>query len=44
MFGPNVSIYPATHGISVKERQSGLERASEVTIGDDCWIGGDGEL
>ncbi|KAK0462536.1 trimeric LpxA-like protein [Desarmillaria tabescens] len=40
MFGPNVSLYAATHGISVKERQTGLERASEIIIGDDCWIGG----
>ncbi|KIY70838.1 trimeric LpxA-like protein [Cylindrobasidium torrendii FP15055 ss-10] len=40
LFGPNVSLYPATHGISVKERQSGLERANEIEIGDDCWIGG----
>ncbi|KAF9035401.1 trimeric LpxA-like protein [Hymenopellis radicata] len=40
LFGPSVSLYPATHGISVKERQSGLERANEITIGDDCWIGG----
>ncbi|KAF8995409.1 trimeric LpxA-like protein [Hymenopellis radicata] len=31
---------PATHGISAKERQTRLERASEITIGDDCWIGG----
>ncbi|PBK95323.1 trimeric LpxA-like protein [Armillaria gallica] len=40
MFGPNVSLYAATHGTSVKERQADLERASEIVIGDDCWIGG----
>ncbi|THU78718.1 trimeric LpxA-like protein [Dendrothele bispora CBS 962.96] len=40
MFGPNVSLLAATHGISVKERQSGWERAGEIVIGDDCWIGG----
>ncbi|KAK0217957.1 trimeric LpxA-like protein, partial [Armillaria fumosa] len=40
LFGPNVSLYAATHGISVKERQSDWERASEIVIGDDCWIGG----
>lgn len=43
MFGPNVSLYAATHGTSVKERQTDLERASEIVIGDDCWIGGGGE-
>ncbi|KAF5338243.1 hypothetical protein D9758_012837 [Tetrapyrgos nigripes] len=40
MFGPNVSLLAATHGISVKERQSLWERAGEIVIGDDCWIGG----
>ncbi|KAK0488906.1 trimeric LpxA-like protein [Armillaria novae-zelandiae] len=40
LFGPNVSLYAATHGISVKERQSDWERASEIAIGDDCWVGG----
>ncbi|KAK0213289.1 trimeric LpxA-like protein [Desarmillaria ectypa] len=43
IFGPNVSLYAATHGTSVKERQTGLERASEIVIGDDCWIGGGGK-
>ncbi len=43
MFGPNVSLYAATHGTSVKERQTDLERASEIVIGDDCWIGGGGK-
>ncbi|KAK0448641.1 hypothetical protein EV421DRAFT_1732905 [Armillaria borealis] len=29
---PNVSLYAATRGISVKERQTDLERASEIVI------------
>ncbi|PBK95325.1 trimeric LpxA-like protein [Armillaria gallica] len=38
--GPNVSLYAATCGISVKERQTILERTSEIVVGNDCWIGG----
>lgn len=40
MFGPNVSIYAATHDVDVRSRQQNLELAFGVTIGDDCWIGG----
>ncbi|KAG7439595.1 trimeric LpxA-like protein [Guyanagaster necrorhizus] len=43
-FGPNVSLYAATHGTSVKERQTDFERASEIVIGDDCWIGGGAKI
>ncbi|KAK6837818.1 hypothetical protein RU639_001538 [Aspergillus parasiticus] len=39
-FGPNVSILAATHETDVQSRRDGLEFALEVTIGDDCWIGG----
>jgi len=39
-FGPYVSIYAATHETEVQSRRDNIEFAREVTIGDDCWIGG----
>lgn len=38
-FGPGVQIYTATHPREHMERRS-LESGKSVTIGDDCWIGG----
>jgi acetyltransferase-like isoleucine patch superfamily enzyme len=40
MFGPFVSIFAATHETEVQSRRDNVEYAREVTIGDDCWIGG----
>lgn len=40
MFGPNVSIFAATHETEVQSRREDVEYAKPVTIGDDCWIGG----
>lgn len=40
MFGPNVSIFAATHETDVPSRRDGVEYAKPVSIGDDCWIGG----
>lgn len=40
MFGPFVSIFAATHETGVQSRRDGIEYAQGVTIGDDCWIGG----
>jgi acetyltransferase-like isoleucine patch superfamily enzyme len=40
MFGPNVSIFAATHETEVQSRRDGVEFARPVTIGNDCWIGG----
>lgn len=40
MMAPNVGIYTATHPIDPIERNSGLELAAPITIGDNCWIGG----
>lgn len=40
MFGPNVQIYATTHPLDPVERATGKELCAEVTIGDDCWIGG----
>ena len=39
MFGPGVHIYTATHPLDKTERRL-LEIAKPITIGDDCWIGG----
>lgn len=38
--GPNVSIYTACHPIDPKERNTGVEWAEPVKIGDNVWIGG----
>ncbi len=41
LLGPNVSIYTSTHPIEdVDRRRAGFELAQTVTIGRDCWIGG----
>jgi acetyltransferase-like isoleucine patch superfamily enzyme len=40
MFGPNVSIFAATHEVEVASRRENIEYAGEVVIGEDCWIGG----
>ncbi|KAI1255366.1 hypothetical protein MGN70_003431 [Eutypa lata] len=40
LFGPFVSIFAATHETEVQSRREGIEYAKPVTIGDDCWIGG----
>lgn len=39
LFGPSVHIYTATHPLNKIERRN-FESAKPVTIGDDCWIGG----
>lgn len=39
LFGPGVHIYTATHPLDKIERRS-VESAKPVTIGADCWIGG----
>lgn len=38
-FGPGVHIYTATHPLDKMERRN-FESAKPVTIGSDCWIGG----
>lgn len=38
--GPQVGIYTATHPVNPAERNSGLEYAKTIKIGDNCWIGG----
>lgn len=38
-FGPGVHLYTATHPLDAIERRS-VEFSKPVSIGDDCWIGG----
>lgn len=40
MFGPNVSIFAATHEVEIQSRRDNIEYAKPVVVGDDCWIGG----
>ena len=42
LFGPNVSLYSATHPLdpALRNGTRGPELGKEITIGDDCWIGG----
>ena len=37
---PLVQIYTATHPLDAATRNSGLESAAPIAIGDDVWIGG----
>jgi acetyltransferase-like isoleucine patch superfamily enzyme len=39
-FGPNVSIFAATHPTEIQLRRDGTDYSKEVIIGNDCWIGG----
>ncbi|MEC4003128.1 sugar O-acetyltransferase [Flavobacterium sp. SUN052] len=38
-FGPSVQIYTATHPLDAVERRT-VEFSKPVSIGNDCWIGG----
>lgn len=40
MLAPNVAIYTATHPINPTDRMSGYEYGEPITIGDNCWLGG----
>jgi maltose O-acetyltransferase len=40
MFGPGVHIYTATHPKEFMKRRDVFEFGKPVSIGDDCWIGG----
>ncbi len=40
MIGPAVQIYTATHPLEAKARNSGLEYAKPISIGNEVWIGG----
>lgn len=38
--GPYCGLYTATHPLSYKQRNKGLEKALPITIGKNCWLGG----
>ena len=38
--GPNCGFYTATHPINAEERNSGIESAKPISIGNNVWIGG----
>lgn len=40
LIAPQVGIYTACHPLDKATRISGLELGSPITIGNDCWIGG----
>lgn len=40
LLGPYVQLYTAGHPTDVQQRKDGDEFAKSITIGDDCWIGG----
>ena len=40
LFGPNVAIYSAGHPVHPAARNSHYEYGIDVSIGDNCWIGG----
>ncbi len=40
MIGPNVQIYTPVHPLEYRKRNSGLESAKPITIGENCWLGG----
>lgn len=37
--GPYCGFYTATHPLTYKYRNQGLEKALPITIGDNCWLG-----
>lgn len=39
MFGPNVTLSTAGHPLDIKTRNSGLEFARTITIGNNVWLG-----
>lgn len=40
MFGPNVSLYTASHPLHPDNRNSGWEYGISITIGNNVWLGG----
>ncbi|NOH28215.1 sugar O-acetyltransferase [Vibrio mediterranei] len=38
--GPQVGLYTACHPLDPTTRNTGIEFAKPITIGDSCWIGG----
>ena len=44
MFGPNVQIYTATHPLEYKARNSDVEYAKPIIIGNNVWVGGNATI
>lgn len=40
MLAPHVGIYTATHPLDPTERATGIEFAKPITLGHNCWVGG----
>jgi maltose O-acetyltransferase len=40
MLAPWVKLFSATHPVRAEERYNGVELGLPITIGDNCWIGG----
>ena len=40
LIGPNCSLYTPQHPLDYKLRRKTLETAYPITIGEDCWLGG----
>lgn len=40
MFAPNVSLFTAAHPLDAELRNTGIEFAMPITIGNNVWIGG----
>ena len=40
MLAPQVGIYTATHPLDPVARNKGIEFAKPITLGDNCWVGG----
>lgn len=42
MFGPNVSLYSGKHPLdpALRNGLKGPETGEPITIGEDCWLGG----
>ena len=40
LIGPNCSLYTPQHPMDFRQRRKSLESAFPITIGEDCWLGG----
>lgn len=40
LIGPNCKLYTPQHPMDFEERRRPVERALAITIGEDCWLGG----
>ena len=40
LLGPAVHLYTTTHPLDARQRAAGVQMIAPITLGDDCWIGG----